>query len=203
MPPPPKSFDVAMARIEAELKQLEAEYNMFFAGRIKRPPVETQNRVAALIKAQDREYIQNYGDRFRFTTLQTRYQKLLDLWEKSLRAKEEGRSALLFHQAPPAAAAAAPPQEADEKKAAGDRVVHSAAFSDPLREIDKLTALYESLTEARAQLGEEQVPFHKFAELVKNQVKKLKDGGSEEVAFRVAVKDGKVNFTAKGTKKEG
>ena len=195
MPPPPKAFDVAMQRIEAELKQLEAEYNMFFAGRSKRPPVETQNRVAALIKMQDSTYIQNYGDRFRFTTLQTRYQKLIGLWEKSLRAKEEGRSVGLVH-AP--AAAAAPPEEG--KKAPEDRVVHHAAFNDPVREIDKLTALYESLTEARAQLGEEQVPFHKFAELVKNQVKKLKDGGSDEVAFRVAVKDGTVNFTARGPK---
>jgi len=38
---------------------------------------------------------------------------------------------------------------------------------------------------------------------VKSQVKKLREGGSPEVAFRVAVKDGKVNFTAralKGTK---
>ncbi|HYM25428.1 MAG TPA: MXAN_5187 C-terminal domain-containing protein, partial [Vicinamibacterales bacterium] len=101
--------------------------------------------------------------------------------------------------AAPAAAAPAPEAEAD-KKVRGDRVVHHAAFSDPVREIDKLTALYESLTEARAQLGEEQVPFHKFAELVKNQVKKLKDGGSEAVAFRIAVKNGKVNFTARGTK---
>ncbi|HYM23447.1 MAG TPA: hypothetical protein VEU08_09570, partial [Vicinamibacterales bacterium] len=99
-------FEREMQRIEAELKQLEAEYNMFFAGRVKRPPVETQNRVAALIKAQDRTYIQNYGERFRFTTLQTRYQKLIDLWDKSLRAKEEGRSVGLVHT--PAAAAAAP-----------------------------------------------------------------------------------------------
>src|SRR5262245_18981051 len=200
MPPPPKAFDQAMQRIEAELKQLEAEYNMFFAGRVKRPPVETQNRVAALIKAQDRAYIQNYGDRFRFTTLQTRYQKLLELWDKSLRAKEEGRSAGIAKVAPPA-----PPAEPG-KKGPEDRVFHAASFSDPVREIDKLTALYESLSEARSQLGEDQVPFHKFAQLVKNQVKKLRDAGSEEVAFRVAVKDGKVNFTARGTKagsKEG
>jgi len=191
-----------MQRIEAELKQLEAEYNMFFAGRVKRPPVETQNRVAALIKAQDRAYIQNYGDRFRFTTLQTRYQKLIDLWEKSLRAKEEGRSGGVA-QLPAAPAAAAAASTDAGKKGPEDRVFHAASFRDPVREIDKLTALYESLSEARSQLGEEQVPFHKFAELVKNQVKKLKDGGSEEVAFRVAVKDGKVNFTARGTKKEG
>src|SRR5579862_5449087 len=133
MPPPPKSFDVAMQRLEAELKQLEAEYNMFFAGRIKRPPVETQNRVAALIKSHDRTYIQNYGDRFRFTTLQTRYHKLIDLWDKGLRAKEEGRAGPLVHT-PAAAAAVAPPPEA-EKKGPEDRVVHHAAFNDPVREI--------------------------------------------------------------------
>ena len=38
---------------------------------------------------------------------------------------------------------------------------------------------------------------------VAKRVKKLRESGSPEVAFRVAVKDGKVNFTAramKGTK---
>ena len=51
--------------------------------------------------------------------------------------------------------------------------------------------------------GEQQIPFHKFADLVKSQVKKLRDTGGAEVAFRIAVKDGKVNLTAralKGTK---
>ena len=75
-----------------------------------------------------------------------------------------------------------------------------ASFRDPVREIDKLTELYESLAEARREVGEEAVPFHKFAELVKSQVKKLRDTGSAEVAFRVAVKDGKVNFTARALK---
>jgi len=69
-----------------------------------------------------------------------------------------------------------------------------------VREIDKLTDLYESLAEARREAGDEPVPFHKFAELVKSQVKKLRQGGSSEVAFRVAVKDGKVNFTARALK---
>ena len=40
----------------------------------------------------------------------------------------------------------------------------------------------------------------KFAELVKGQVAKLKKDGVPEVAFRVAVKDGKLNFTARGLK---
>jgi hypothetical protein len=47
------------------------------------------------------------------------------------------------------------------------------------------------------------VPFHRFAALVKDQVTKLRDSGSPEVAFRVALKDGKVNFTVRGLKGSG
>ena len=36
--------------LAADLKRLEAEYNMFFAGRLPRPPWETRGRVEALIK---------------------------------------------------------------------------------------------------------------------------------------------------------
>jgi len=41
--------------LESELKRLEAEYNMFFAGRLPRPPWETRARVDALMKRQQEE----------------------------------------------------------------------------------------------------------------------------------------------------
>jgi hypothetical protein len=78
--------------------------------------------------------------------------------------------------------------------------MHVAAFRDPMKETDNLHQLYDSLVDARRSLGEEAVPFHRFADLVKRQVTKLKAAGNEEVAFRVAVKNGKVTFTAKGVK---
>ncbi len=40
----------------------------------------------------DRAHIQNYGDRFRFSTLQTRFATLAKLWDRSLRTKEEGKA---------------------------------------------------------------------------------------------------------------
>jgi len=186
------SFDQDLSRLEAELKQLEAEYNMFFAGRLPKPPWETRARVEALVKQYDRAYIQNTGDKFRFNTLQARFAKFIDLWDRGMRAREEGRSGPFAqgHRKEPV------------KKKQEDGVVHTASFRDPVREIDKLTELYESLSEARRQAGENQVPFHKFAEVVKGQVKKLRDSGNAEVAFRVAVKDGKVAFTARAMKKE-
>jgi hypothetical protein len=184
-------LDQELTQLEAELRQLEAEYTMFFAGRLPKPPWETRARVAALVKRYDRMHIQNTGDRFRFSTLQSRYAKFIDLWDKGLRAREEGR---------PGPFAAKP--AAVVRKKPEDKVVHVASFRDPVREIDKLTDLYDSLSEAKKRVGEEMVPFHKFAEVVKGQVKKLRDAGSSEVAFRVAVKDGKVNFTARAMKGE-
>jgi hypothetical protein len=189
--PPISDTERDLQRLEAGLKQLEAEYNMFFAGRLPKPPWETRSRVEALVKQYDRAYIQNYGDRFRFHTLQSRFATFVDLWDRGLRAREEGRSGP-FAQRKSELPKAAPRAE--------DKIMHVTAFRDPLKEMDKLHDLYNSLVDARREVGEEAVPFHKFAELVKTQVKKLKSTGTPEVAFRVAVKDGKVNFTARGLK---
>jgi len=176
--------------LAADLKRLEGEYNMFFAGRLPRPPWETRGRVEAMFKRYDRGYIQSTGDRFKFEMLQSRFQALVDLWDRGLRAREEGRPGP-FGQPQPKAA---------RKKEGDGKVVHTTAFKDPVHEMDKLHSLYDSLMDARRNSGEDVVPFHKFAALVKNQVTKLRDAGSSEVAFRVAVKDGKVAFTVKGVK---
>lgn len=188
--PPISETERELQRLEAGLKQLEAEYNMFFAGRLPKPPWETRSRVEAIVKQMDRAYIQNTGDRFRFQTLQSRFATFIDLWDRGMRAREEGRSGPFPQQK----------KVPDKAERGNDKVMHVASFSDPLREMDKLHELYDSLAEARRTVGEDAVPFHKFAELVKTQVKKLKSGGTPEVAFRVAVKDGKVNFTARGLK---
>src|SRR5689334_9543543 len=147
--------------LAAGLKQLEAEYNMFFAGRLPRPPWETRNRVQALVKKWDRGYIQSAADRFQFDTLQRRFQTFVELWDRGLRSREEGRPGPFG--APPPKAAPPPPKPEHQ-------VVHTTSFQDPMREMDKLHGLYDSLMDARRDAGEEVVPFHRFAALVKDQV---------------------------------
>jgi hypothetical protein len=177
--------------LEVALKQLEAEYNMFFAGRAPRPPWETRGRVEAIVKRWDRGHIDTALDRFRFQTLQSRFASFVDLWDRGQRAREEGR---------PGPFAQPPPKQLKKPEAPESKVLHVAAFSDPMREMDKLHSLYDTLMDARRQVGDDVVPFHKFAALVKDQVSKLRENGSPEVAFRVAMKDGKVNFTVRGLK---
>ena len=184
--------DSQLSFLEAEMKKLEAEYNMYFAGRLQRPPWEMRKRVEGLVKQLDRLHIPNYGQKFRFTTLQTRFAKSIDLWDRGLRAREEGRAGP-FAQPRPVV-------EEKPKVRPEDKVLHVTTFEDPLKEMEKVHQLYDELAQARKQAGQEAIPFHKFADLVKTQVNSLKEKGSPEVAFRVAVKDGKVAFTARGMK---
>jgi hypothetical protein len=188
----PTDLQKDLLALAADLKRLEAEYNMFFAGRLPRPPWETRGRVEAMIKRWDRGHIQGTADRFRFEMLQSRFQTMVDVWDRGQRAREEGR---------PGPFAAPPPKRAARE--ADGKVLHITAFKDPMREMDKVHKLYDSLMDARRQAGEDVVPFHRFAALVKDQVTKLREAGTPEVAFRVVVKDGKVNFTVRGLKGGG
>ena len=180
-----------LRQLEAELRKLESEYNMFFGGALPRPPWETRRRVEALIKRFDRSYIQSYKDRFRFNTLQARYTTFADLWDRGLRAREEGRSGPFPTRKPDRSAPADKP---------ADRVVHVTTFSDVKKDGDKVQELYQRLAEARREAGESPVPFNKFVDLVKEQVARQRKTGSPEVAFRVSVKDGKVNLTVRALK---
>ena len=130
------------------------------------------------------------GRRFQFETLQRRYQTFVDLWDRGLRAREEGR---------PGPFAQPPPREI-HPPARDQKLVHVTAFHDPMREMDKLHTPYDSLMDARREAGDDVVPFHRFAALVKDQVSKAREGGADEVAFRVAMIDGKVNLTVRSKK---
>jgi hypothetical protein len=190
--PEPTDLQKDLLTLVADLKRLEAEYNMFFAGRLPRPPWETRGRVEAMFKRLGRGQIQGTADRFRFETLQSRFQTMIDVWDRGLRAREEGR---------PGPFAVPPDKDAERRRdAAGSRILHITAFRDPMREMDKVHALYHSLMDARRQAGEDVVPFHRFAALVKDQVAKLRESATGEVAFRVAMKNGKVNFTVRSLK---
>lgn len=96
-------IDRELTVLEAEMKRLEAEYNMFFAGRLPRLPWETRTRVEALVKKHDRSFIRNTADRFRFESMQNKYAKFCELWERQLNAMEGGRPKRGGMSPPPAA----------------------------------------------------------------------------------------------------
>jgi hypothetical protein len=179
--------------LEAELRKLEAEYNMFFAGQLPRPPWETRTHVEQVMKRLERAVVTEGSavDRFRQQTLQSRLAAFVDLWDRGLRAREEGRPGPFARQRA---------GDSNAQKSTSDRIVYVTVFADPAKELDRLRDLYERLTEVRRELGAAQVPFHKFAGLIREKVASLKRRGAPEVAFRVAIHEGKITLTARALK---
>jgi hypothetical protein len=186
-----------MRQLEAEIKRLEAEYNMFFAGRLPRLPWETRARVETMVKQYDRAAMQNTADRFRFSTLQARFSSFCDLWEKQLRAREERRSIGGRRAGGGSSGAIAGGEH--HKHSSG--VLHESRIRDPLTETERVKELYHRLTEARTKTGEPAIPYHRFAEAVRAQVTKL-DGGESDVVCRVELKEGKATLAVKSAKGE-
>ena len=189
MAPPQSEFEKQMIVLEGEIRRLETEYNMFFAGRLKRPPFETKNRVQALIKRHDNSYIRNTGDRFRFESIQNRYQKFLDLVDRTMMNRELGRPAM-----------GVKPQATtvpDKEKAKLDpNIVRIAKDAKLGQDSDQVKALFEKLAEEKKKVGEKPVSIDRLAALVKAQVDKFGAEG-KDVSFKIATKDGKVTLTAK------
>lgn len=215
MPPQKTEFDKQMQHLDAEIRRLEAEYNMFFAGRLPRPPFETKNRVHALVKKHDNSFIRNTADRFRFETLQTRFYKFMELVEKQMTAKELGRP-MIGRPAPAPKPAAAPKPASGEGAAPAEtrqsaqELARAAAGEKSAEKIVKfgrddaaadsrVKELYEQLAAAKKQVGEAPVAYERVAALVKAQVSKFGDENTN-VAFKIALKDGKVSLTVKPEK---
>jgi hypothetical protein len=189
-----------MIYLEAEIRRLEAEFNMFFAGRLPRPPWETRAKVNALIKKHDQSFIRNTADRFRFESLQNRYQKFVELWERQMTNRELGRPIIGKRSPPPP-----PPPKEKEPHAPPKSDAHDPALVRFARDQgpaeDRVRELHAQLSEAKKQAGEAPVAIDRLAALVKAQVEKFTSEG-QDVTFKVAVKDGKVSLTATPVKDE-
>src|SRR5688500_11881630 len=218
-----RPFDMQMMQLEAEIRRLEGEYNMYFAGRLPRPPFETKNRVTALVKKHDNSYIQNTADRFRFEGLQTRFYKFIEIIDRQMTNRELGR-ATWGKRPPPAATPAATPAAAGSDESAANAKGDPKAPAQTAQQVAAARAkegekvvkfnkadagadarvkeLYEQLAAAKKQVGEQPVAYERVAALVKAQVSKFADDGTN-VAFKIALKDGKVSLTVKPEKGEG
>ena len=189
--PKPSALERELQVLASQLKKVETEYTMYFSGRTNRPPVESRAALDRAFKRGDRMTFDGPVSRFQFTTLQARYSSFADLWDRGVRAREEGRGGPFGR---PPSSAAAPPDSHDD-------LLHAAVFADPMQEMDKLRDLYDAVMQARRDGGLAAVPFHRFAGLVREQVKTLQDKHpGDQVRFLVTRHDGKVNLTARAVK---
>jgi len=202
--------------IERLTRQLQIEWEKFFSGVEKKAPAELRTKVETLIRRYAGTEIRNNLERFRYQTLASRYNTFNEMWNKKLRAMEEGRLPGIHvtramvdsfsadiraavHSAPaplpkapePTARAAAPAPGAKEYR-----------IQNPGGDAGMIKALYRQFVDERKKVGETAaVNYDNFEKLIGQQASRiLSEKGAAAVDFRIESKDGKVALKAKPVK---
>lgn len=193
--------------LEKSIRHLQVEWEKFFAGVEKKPPNEMKARVETLIRRHANAEIRNNTERFRYQTLQARYNTFNELWAKKLRAREEGRPLGVHgaraHAVPPAPPPPPPPSAAEAAAAArAEARPGGYRVQDVGRDAEAVRRLFDSYVAARTASGEGgAVKFESFQKVIAQQSQRiLSEKGGAAVEFRLETRDGKVSLKARSVR---
>lgn len=197
------TLDEDLDQLEVAIRKLQIEWDKFFSGIEKKPPNDMKGRVESLIRRHAYGEIRNNTERFRYQNLTARYNTFSELWNKRLRALEEGRPmgvhGLRAQQLPPPPPARdpLPPRAATARSSSGE-----VRVSDGQRDSEAVRELFERFVTARQEAGEAApVKFESFQKLIVQQASRIvSEKGAQAVDFRLETKDGKVSLKARPVK---
>jgi hypothetical protein len=187
------SIDRDLDLLERSLKSLKVDYERFFAGGLKTPPLPARKRVEEILKRVGNIELDRAAEQFRLQAIQGRYTAMAELWDKRLSAREEGRR---FRVVPKAVPTPAPPP------AHRPRSVSDGEGSTSVKAVGRgdMKSLFDRFCTARAAVGEDvsKLRFERFEDLVKKQAAEIRRAtGATRLAFEVQTREGKVKLVGR------
>ena len=186
--------DEDLTNLDNWLRQLKIEYHIFFVGNRKKPPDDLKFRVEKLVKRLSESTDLTVSERFRFTTLITRYYVYRDLWRRTQQQKEMG--AMLKQDTAASKHIATGPEQTPVEAV-------RISISDPKREEEKVKLLYNALLRVRkGESGETPISYAQFAKYISTQARGIQEKyGCAAVAFTIALEEDSIRFTASADKR--
>ncbi len=197
------TVDEELNQLESNMRRLKIEYEIYFNNPTKRPPADTEWRVANTIRKLSDGYCDgqrlNFAQRYRYNELAQRYALLSDLWRKKMRIREEGyrrpQDALLSVQGVRVFE--------EEKPTAHHATLHpfTVQCSEVGSDREKVEKLFNALLEAKKKAGEDVSKsgnlesFEKFVQNKTDQIRK--QYGCHSVEYSVEMEAGQVRLKAK------
>lgn len=83
------AVDKQLGKLEEDVRRLKIEFDIFFSGAVKRPPLEARARLESQIKRLMDNRSLSYAQRYKLNTLIARFTSYRELWRRTLRAKGE------------------------------------------------------------------------------------------------------------------
>src|SRR4051794_26291948 len=79
--------DQQLSRLEDDIRKLKIDFDIFFNGASKRPPLEARARLDAYIKRVADNRSLTYAQRYYFNTLVARFTSYRELWRRTLKVR--------------------------------------------------------------------------------------------------------------------
>ena len=202
------TVDEELTLLEDNLRKLKVEYDVYFAGGVKKPPEDLEWRVRNVIKKHSDGRALNFQQQFRYNTVAQKYAVFSDLWRRKLKIREEG------YRRPQDALLAIQGLRSEEEHAAAAALGLAGkgsgrrsrppqfAFADPRAELDKAQSLYQALAEARRRAGVPPGPgFDSFQEFLAKKTSEIRSQfGCASVEYSIEQENGQIKLKARGKK---
>ena len=82
-------LDAQLTRLEEDIRRLKIEFDIYFNGATKRPPLEARARLESVLKRMADNRNLSYAQRYFFNSLVLRFTSYRELWRRSLKARGE------------------------------------------------------------------------------------------------------------------
>lgn len=206
------TLEEELKSLDTEIRRLKIQYDLYFAGTAPRPPTDQHNALGRAMRRLQGIEFRNMADRFLYNNVVNKFNTFQELWNKQLRAKEEGarvhplalraaqRAAMAGNGGgrQPGPAAPEPPRPARKPSPSAPPTSSPQSWHVPAAGGDDAAVrrLYEGFMAARRASGDERpLPYESFAREVGRQTTALKSKGDcESVEFKIYSRDNKVTL---------
>lgn len=182
---------------EESLNRLKAQYDLFFMGARKLPPMEDRRRLDAHVHELAKTRFRDNARRFRFSSLLGKYNQYKELWGRRMREREEGPMDYRRRLAAMNEPLDVPPQAS---QAVTSRSPESyVRLSGNGGDTDSMRELYARMVEANEALGQKtSMTLEQMSAVVSKQSETIRERyQARAIAFRVDTSEGKVKLRAK------
>lgn len=183
--------------LEDSFRRLKVEFDVYFAGGTKRPPVDTESRVQYLIRRNLENSRLTFAQRFRLNSIAQTYSVFSDLWRRKAKIKDEG-----YRRPEDALLGVGGFGHLDALKPhAAMKDGEPESFLILTSDVIEVVALYEAVIRARESTGQPLGAFDGFASFVQTKSHQIRaQFHCQAVEYTVMVESGQVKLKARPRK---
>jgi hypothetical protein len=81
------AIEKQLVKLEDDVRKLKIDFDIFFNGAVKRPPLEARARLESQIKRLLDNRALSYAQRYKLNSLVARFTSYRELWRRALKAR--------------------------------------------------------------------------------------------------------------------